>query len=93
MDSNRGVLKNCGLLKHCNPFILPVLTRIDWDDVTWQSGMDSASVSTLEEGDTKDLDSDDDDGDDVDFVPRIRVRYMCISKDFLNGYICHTFSI
>ncbi|KAK0141126.1 hypothetical protein N1851_021866 [Merluccius polli] len=46
-------------------------TRIDWDYVTWQSGMDSASVSTLEEGDTKELDSDDADSDD--FVPRIRM--------------------
>lgn len=68
------------MLKHCNPFLLPLLTRIDWNNVTWHTGRDSASVSILEEGDTKEVDSDDDDSDDADFVPCIRVRYMCFSK-------------
>ncbi|KAK7158576.1 hypothetical protein R3I94_005031 [Phoxinus phoxinus] len=52
-----------------------VNSTIDWDDVTWNTGRERASVSTLEEGETKEVDSDNDTSDDADFVPRIRVRY------------------
>ncbi|XP_016116920.1 uncharacterized protein [Sinocyclocheilus grahami] len=47
-------------------------TTIDWEDETWRPDFETESVSSLEEYDTKEVDSDSDDSDD-DYSPRICV--------------------
>ncbi|XP_062379106.1 uncharacterized protein LOC134067711 isoform X2 [Sardina pilchardus] len=47
---------------------------IDWDDETWNPDKEAESVSSLEEDVTKEVDTDSDDSDDDDYVPRVCLR-------------------
>ncbi len=49
------------------------LNSIDWEDETWCLDFETESVSSLEEYDTKEVDSDSEDRDD-EYIPRICVR-------------------
>ncbi|XP_059378891.1 uncharacterized protein LOC132114662 [Carassius carassius] len=47
---------------------------IEWEDDTWCPDMETKSVSSFEEDETKEIDTDYDDSDDEDYMPHICVR-------------------
>ncbi|KAL0973307.1 hypothetical protein UPYG_G00201750 [Umbra pygmaea] len=47
---------------------------IDWEDDTWCPDKEADSVSSLEEDETKEVDTDFEDSEDEDYMPRICVR-------------------
>ncbi|KAL0973572.1 hypothetical protein UPYG_G00206280 [Umbra pygmaea] len=49
---------------------------IDWEDDTWCPDKEADSVSSLEEDETKEVDTDFKDSEDEDYMPRICVRYV-----------------
>ncbi|XP_073711610.1 uncharacterized protein [Misgurnus anguillicaudatus] len=59
-------------------------STIDWEDNTWCPDMETESVSSLEEEETKEIDTDYDDSDDEDYMPRICVR----TGGALKSHIC-----